>query len=102
MRRLIACAAITIAVLITPVPAAKSFERGHPEDVGFSSEQLGRLTEMLRSDANRSAIPGATLLIVRHGKLVWFESVGLVDPVSKVPLSGDAIFRIYSMSKPIT
>ena len=47
-------------------------------------------------------IPGATLLVARHGKIAWFESMGVRDPGNRAPMSKDAIFRIYSMSKPIT
>src|SRR5437016_13755012 len=57
---------------------------------------------MLRDDATKGNVPGFVLLIVRHGKVAYFESVGLIDPETKAPMTGDAIFRIYSMSKPIT
>ncbi len=41
-------------------------------------------------------------MISRHGKIAYFESLGSLDPQAKTPMSRDAIFRIYSMSKPIT
>ena len=47
-------------------------------------------------------IPGATLLVARQGKIAWFESMGVRDPGTRAPMTKDAIFRIYSMSKPIT
>jgi len=73
-----------------------------PEQVGLSSEQLGRLMTMLRADSEKGQIPGAVLLVARHGKLALFETVGVLDPATKAPMTKDAIFRIYSMSKPIT
>jgi CubicO group peptidase (beta-lactamase class C family) len=77
------------------LPAAK------PEEVGFSSERLSRITETLRHDVAEGTIPGAVLLIARRGKIAYFESVGFLDPQSKAPMTKEAIFRIYSMSKPI-
>ena len=47
-------------------------------------------------------IPGSTLLIVRNGKIAYFQSFGWLDAAAKTPMPKDAIFRIYSMSKPIT
>jgi CubicO group peptidase (beta-lactamase class C family) len=75
---------------------------GKPEDVGLSSERLGKITEMLRANTAKGEIPGAVLLIARHGKIAYFENIGFLDPQAKSPMPKDAIFRIYSMSKPIT
>jgi CubicO group peptidase (beta-lactamase class C family) len=73
-----------------------------PEEVGLSSERLGKITEMLRANIAKSEIPGAVLLIARQGKIAYFETLGSLDPQAKTPMPKDAIFRIYSMSKPIT
>jgi CubicO group peptidase (beta-lactamase class C family) len=73
-----------------------------PEDVGFSRERLDRIVSTLNDDVAKGVIPGATLLIVRNGKIAYYDSVGWLDPATKTPLPKDAIFRIYSMSKPIT
>lgn len=81
---------------------AASLPFATPEDVGLSSERLGSLTEMLRANIAKSEIPGTVLLIARHGKVAYFETLGFLDPQTKTPMPKDAIFRIYSMSKPIT
>lgn len=81
---------------------AQGLPTANPEDVGLSSERLGRVTEMLRTNAAKGEIPGAVLLIGRHGKVAYFESVGFLDPQSRTAMTKDAIFRIYSMSKAIT
>src|SRR5947209_12598414 len=47
-------------------------------------------------------IPGAILLIQQHGKPVYFETFGMRDVAARSPMTRDAIFRLYSMSKPIT
>jgi CubicO group peptidase (beta-lactamase class C family) len=72
------------------------------EDVGFSSAGLQRLVGALNDDVKAGTIPGGIVVIGRRGKTVLFEPFGELDPESKTPMSRDAIFRIYSMSKPIT
>ena len=73
-----------------------------PEQVGLSSERLGQLSGVLKADVDKGVIPGATLLVARQGKIAWFEAIGARDPASRAPMTKDAIFRIYSMTKPIT
>ena len=80
----------------TPLPATR------PEEVGLSSERLARINARLKADVEKGVIPGAVLLIARQGKVAWLDAVGMLDPQTKAPMTKDAIFRIYSMSKPIT
>jgi CubicO group peptidase (beta-lactamase class C family) len=82
--------------------AAQDLPIAKPADVGLSAEALDRITQRLREDTNKGTIPGAVLMIVRHGKVAYLESIGVLDPETKLPMRKDAIFRIYSMSKPIT
>ncbi len=56
---------------------------------------------VLQSEVQRKRLPGATALIARHGRLALFEAVGALDPALGTPMPRDAIFRIYSMTKPI-
>jgi CubicO group peptidase (beta-lactamase class C family) len=104
LRKLLAAALIaSLAVLAGPLPAAaQSLTQGDPEQLGFSSERLGRITKILREDITKGMLPGAILLIARNGKIAHFEVVGALDPQTEAPLTKDAIFRIYSMTKPIT
>lgn len=88
--------AFAVNVPAQELPTAK------PADVGFSAERLDRITQWLKADVEKGTIPGAVLMIVRNGKVAYFESVGMLDPDTKAPMRKDAIFRIYSMSKPIT
>ena len=88
--------AFALSVPAQDLPVAK------PADVGFSADRLERITQWLRDESAKNVIPGAVLMIVRNGKIAYFESVGLLDPETKAPMTKDAIFRIYSMSKPIT
>jgi CubicO group peptidase (beta-lactamase class C family) len=73
-----------------------------PEDVGFSSERLARITKLFQGDIDKGAIPGVTLLVAREGKTVYFEALGYQDREKSIPMKPDAIFRIASMTKPIT
>jgi len=73
-----------------------------PEALGFSSERLIQIDKTLQSHIEKGVIPGATILIGRHGKIAYFKTYGLQDKEGGVPMKKDTIFRIYSMSKPIT
>ena len=69
---------------------------------GFSREGLARVGDYIRNEIATGKIPGAILLIQQHGKPVYFETFGVRDVATKLPMSTDTIFRLYSMSKPIT
>ncbi len=74
-----------------------------PEDVGMSSARLDRLDRFLRHryvDAGRLA--GTVTMVARRGKLVHTSVLGSMDRERKKPMRDDTIFRIYSMTKPIT
>jgi CubicO group peptidase (beta-lactamase class C family) len=69
---------------------------------GFSQEGLARVSDYLRNEVATGKIPGAVLLIQQHGQPVLLESFGVRNPDSQRPMTPDAIFRLYSMSKAIT
>ena len=81
--------------MTTPLPAAK------PEDVGLSAPALARLASALQDRVARGHIPGAVALVTRHGKVAFHQAFGARDPAGDAPMPPDAIFRIYSMTKPI-
>jgi CubicO group peptidase (beta-lactamase class C family) len=89
--------------LVTFVVAqAQSLPSAKPEQVGLSSERLNKITARLKADVEQGIVPGAVVLVARHGKVAMFDAVGVLDPATKAPMTKDSIFRIYSMSKPIT
>ena len=95
--------ALTCGALLLPLVAnGGELPRSTPEQVDLSSPRLALITETLKADIAAGKIPGAVLLVARHGKVAYFESVGKLDVTTDVAMSKDAIFRIYSMSKPIT
>lgn len=96
-------AALLFALLLFPVLSrAQQLELAKPEDVGFSRERLDRIAGTLNADIANGTIPGAALLIARNGRIAFYESFGWLDAATKTPMPKNAIFRIYSMSKPIT
>lgn len=72
-----------------------------PGELGLCPDRLQRLLDVLRSDIGRGRLPGAVALVARRGQLALFESMGMLDPAAGTPMPRDAIFRIYSMTKPL-
>ncbi|WP_292046057.1 MULTISPECIES: serine hydrolase domain-containing protein [unclassified Brevundimonas] len=72
-----------------------------PEAVGFDSERLGRLDAYMAGMVEAGHVAGAATLLMRHGRVVAFDTHGKADLTSEAPLGRDAIFRIYSMTKPV-
>jgi CubicO group peptidase (beta-lactamase class C family) len=81
--------------------AADPLRRAQPEEVGMSSDRLARLGEVLGADVEAGRIPGAVILVMRHGKVAYFETFGSENPRTAVAMRKDSIFRIYSMTKPV-
>jgi CubicO group peptidase (beta-lactamase class C family) len=73
-----------------------------PEAEGFSSQRLERLDEAVQNVVDRKQLSGVVIALARHGKLIRFEAFGKKDIASGAPMQTDTIFRIFSMSKPIT
>ena len=96
--------AVTVLFLLLAVTA---FAQGlpqakNPEEVGMSSERLARLTSGLQEAVDKGTIPGAVGIVLRKGKVAYFEAIGFQDRDKKTPMAKDSIFRIYSMSKVFT
>jgi CubicO group peptidase (beta-lactamase class C family) len=73
-----------------------------PEDVGLSSERLARITEMMKRHIAAGEISGGVTLVARHGRIAHLEATGVTDIDTKKPMTKDAVFRIASMTKPVT
>ena len=72
------------------------------ESVGMSSARLGKVKQTIQAEVDKGNIPGAVLMVNRRGKLVFSEAIGYQNRTGKVPMEKDSIFRIYSMTKPLT
>jgi CubicO group peptidase (beta-lactamase class C family) len=96
--------ALVAATLFVTIPGA--FAEGpvtaKPEEAGFTSAGLARLDAYIKNEIAGNKIPGAIMTIQRNGKTVYSASFGVRDPGTKEPMTPDTLFRIYSMSKPIT
>jgi CubicO group peptidase (beta-lactamase class C family) len=73
-----------------------------PETVGLSSERLERISHAIQKSANESRISGAVSLVARRGKIAYFKAFGMADREAGKPMQTDNLFRICSMTKPIT
>jgi CubicO group peptidase (beta-lactamase class C family) len=99
MRSLISAALLTIAM------ASSAFAEGGfdlPAGAHFNPQKLQRVSDYLRDQVANGKIPGAILLIQQHGKPVYREFFGVRDVATRLPMTDDTIFRLYSMTKPIT
>ncbi len=72
-----------------------------PESVGFSEERLSRIQDAMQRHIDARNISGAVTLVARKGQIVWLHAQGSMDIDAKKPMQKDAIFRVFSMSKPI-
>jgi CubicO group peptidase (beta-lactamase class C family) len=88
------------AALLLLVAVAGSARAEQPRQ--FSADGLAKVSDYIRNEIATGKIPGAILLIQQHGKPVYFENFGVRDIATELSMSADTIFRLYSMSKPIT
>jgi CubicO group peptidase (beta-lactamase class C family) len=96
MPRRIAVGLLALSLTAGVVP------NGKPEDVGLSSERLQRINQLVQQYIDSGQISGAVTMVSRRGRVAHFEAQGLMDLESKKPMQKDAIFRMASMSKPVT
>ncbi len=82
--------------------ATFDFTLNKPESLGFSSQRLERLHTLMQQVVDRKELPGAVTILARHGKVIDYRTYGMKDFATGTPLTKDAIFRDFSMSKPIT
>ena len=78
------------------------FEKVEPELVGVSSERLNRISEISKNYVSQGKVPGIVTMIARKGKLIYFEAFGDRGVDDKRKIKKNDLFRIYSMTKPIT
>jgi CubicO group peptidase (beta-lactamase class C family) len=90
-------------VLLIAFPAgAADLPAVRAESVGMSSERLARITALARGYVDEGKLAGVVTVIARHGKIVHYEAVGKQNLETGAPMTRDTLFRIYSMTKPIT
>jgi CubicO group peptidase (beta-lactamase class C family) len=75
--------------------------RATPESVGMSSDRLRLIGEAIENEIANDRTPGAVVAIARRGKLAYYEAFGFLDKERGTPMPRDAIFSIWSMTKPV-
>jgi CubicO group peptidase (beta-lactamase class C family) len=94
---------IGLAVMLVMAPvSAKEMSSTKPERQGFSSERLAKLTQLMNAKVEDGTMVGGMGMIARNGKIIYSQTYGQADREAGKVMTDDAIYRIYSMSKPIT
>lgn len=109
-----ACASLALALMLWVVPGVNRVRARQaagpkldmspvkPESVGFSSERLERLHALMQQVVDDKQISGIVTILARHGKIVDYRAYGVKDFSTRAPMTKDAIFRDFSMTKPVT
>ena len=89
-------------MLLIPVTGSASLEMSNPEKQGVSSEKLKRLSELSKQYVDEGRVTGIVNLVLRNGEVIHYEATGKRGVDDPSPMQVDDLFRIYSMTKPIT
>lgn len=100
MKRIV-CVILVLFCAVTFV-SAQGLPMAEPAEVGVSSHRLERIRPIMQGYVDKGNVPGFLTVIARRGKVVHFETIGMQDVENNKPIEPDTIFRIYSMSKPVT
>ncbi|HJS06478.1 MAG TPA: serine hydrolase domain-containing protein [Pirellulales bacterium] len=92
----------TIWILAASAVVAAGLPQGDPAEAGFSKERLDRIETAIRRAVEKKQISGASAVVANDGKIVYRANVGERDVENKLPTTDDTIYRIASMTKPIT
>jgi CubicO group peptidase (beta-lactamase class C family) len=98
--RSIASGGLLVIAAVSSVSAEGTFDI--PPGAHFNAQKLERVGDYLRDEIAQGKIPGAIVLIQQHGKTVYHEHFGVRDVATRLPMTDDTIFRLFSMTKPIT
>jgi len=101
MNRASGAVTLLAATLACHLAWAESLSPAKPEEVGLSTERLEKIGQVFTQDIAAGRIPGVVVMIARRGRLAYAESFGFQDKDKGTALSKDAIFRAYSMTKPL-
>ncbi len=94
---------LVLAMMLMVAPAgAKEMGSTKPERQGFSGERLAKLTQLMNAKVEDGTMVGGMGMIARNGKIIYSQTYGQADREAGKAMTDDAIYRIYSMSKPIT
>jgi CubicO group peptidase (beta-lactamase class C family) len=90
-------------ILVASIASAQGIPQAtNPEEVGLSKERLQRISTWIQTDVDKGVVPGAVVMVLRKGKIAYYEAFGYRDREKKIPMTRDSIFRMASMTKPFT
>jgi CubicO group peptidase (beta-lactamase class C family) len=101
MRRIVCALVFFVFLVATSTAWSEALAPAKPEDVGLSSERLAHIAQYFKQEADQGRLPGGVIAIARKGQLAYYESFGFRDAQDQAPMPKDAIFRLYSMTKPL-
>src|ERR1700693_3900891 len=86
--------------LLLAHPIAAQLPNAPPSNVGISAEHLGRMDQVIQSSIEKKELPGAVVLVARHGRIVWRKAYGAraVEP-QREAMTADTIFDLASLTK---
>ena len=93
---------LALLLLASGQLGAQSLPRGNPEELGFSTERLQRLTNTFDQYARDKRLSGGVILVARHGQIAYLQPFGLRDVEAGARMPADGIFRLASQSKALT
>ena len=91
-----------LAVLVCAPAFGQGLPTASPESVGLSAQRLERIGMAMQKNIDEGRVAGTVTLVARKGKAAWFKAQGMMDKEAGKAMAPDAIFRICSMTKPIT
>src|SRR3569832_929701 len=94
------CALIAALVVLFGIAGATAGSDGRAHK--FTPEGLAKVSDYIRNEIATGKFPGAILLLQQHGKQVYYENIGVREVATEMSMSADTIFRLYSMSMPVT
>jgi CubicO group peptidase (beta-lactamase class C family) len=94
--------AVVVVALSVAGMGAEPFPRAAPESVGLDAAKLKEATDLLNRYVTERKIAGAVAAVARRGKLAYLEAVGVQALDTGAPMTDRSMFRIYSMTKPVT
>jgi len=101
-RTIVVACSITLVCIVIRRASSDELPRATPAEVGLSSAKLDKIRSVVQAAVDKGQTTGAVVLVARHGKVVSLDAIGRMDGGNGPEVRPDTLFRIYSMTKPIT
>ena len=93
---------LSVLALVTPIAMSEELARTSPSSVGLSEDHLAELTALMQEHVDHKKLAGAVAVVARRGKVAYLQCIGKQDIEADIDMNAGTIFRIASMTKPIT